>query len=111
RWLYVGVSLAAAAALLIAVEPRTKLPVERTSTERRASASESEAITLVSPAQGETIDAGRISFAWRRYDGSTYRLVVSDATGHILFEKSTSDTALSIAPEILKGAKDKLYWT
>lgn len=111
RWLYLGASLAAAAALLIAVRPNETTPVERTSIERRADAAESERITLVSPASGEIVESDRIRFAWRRYDGSTYRLVVSDATGHIMFKTITTDTVMSVAPEILKGAKDKIYWT
>lgn len=111
RWLYVGASLAAAAALLVAVRPDKPSSVERTSIERRADPAESERITLVFPASGQTVEPERIRFAWRRYNGSTYRLVVSDATGHIMFKAITTDTVLSVTPETLKGAHDKIYWT
>jgi len=111
RWVVPGVGLAAAAALLIAIQPKSTSRPERLSAERRAPVEQSDRIELVSPANGQQLTEGAASFSWRRYDGASYRLVISDATGRILYEGTTSDTLVSISPSKLRGASGKLYWT
>ena len=106
-----GLGLAAAAALLISVQPKSTSRPERLSAERRASVEHTDRIELVSPGNGQQLYAGPTSFSWRKYDGASYRLVVSDATGRILYEETTSDTLVSISPLKLQGASGKLYWT
>ncbi|MEO7367341.1 MAG: hypothetical protein ABIZ36_05250, partial [Gemmatimonadaceae bacterium] len=51
------------------------------------------------------------SFSWRKYDGASYRFVISDAAGAILFEKATTDTLLTVSLAMLKAGSGKLYWS
>lgn len=111
RWAVPGIGLAAAAALLVVTQLRPNPKPEHISTERREAVEQTDRIDLVSPANGEQLFAGPMVFSWHRYDGASYRLVISDATGRVLHEETTSDTLVSISPSVLKGTSGRLYWT
>lgn len=113
RWIPAAAGLAAVAALtLIGILPksvgREATPV---SSERRGLADEADKIDLVSPSDGERVTSNGMSFTWRPIGGATYRLVVSDAAGHTLLQRNTTDTLVT-APELsLKTGTGPYYWS
>ena len=101
-WIPAFGTLAAAAAIAILVIPvreagRDAAP---TSADRRAPADARPKIQLVVPAAGSPIREDESEFMWRRVDGATYRVVVTDLSGNTLIHQNTPDTALAI-PEAL----------
>ena len=105
------IGLAAAAAIVIAVWPRGDIerapqPVER-NTPPAASAG---AVAIVSPAPDGPLDASSRTFTWRRDDGSSYKITVTDETGKSIWSQTTSDTTavLPLSIELTPGSR--YFW-
>jgi hypothetical protein len=53
-------------------------------------------LVVVSPAEGDTVDTGDLSFTWRAHRGEPlYRLTIADRTGRTLWTGDTADTTLA----------------
>ena len=112
RWFAVGVTAAAAAVALFLV-PATRFGSgERSETVFRAGQAERtltfEALT---PADGGTVDPDTVVFRWRSGGVQVhYHLTLTDANGDIVWEATTPDTTVSIAPTLrLPGAR-RYFW-
>jgi hypothetical protein len=109
-WILPLGGLAAAAAFLLLIDPGDQTRTDRLSTERQPASGNADRIELVSPGPDAGVVSTAINFAWRRYDGASYRVVISDETGHVLHQQSTSDTTLTVSLEKIAAAPGKLYW-
>jgi len=109
-WILPLGGLAAAAAFLLLIEPGDQTRTDRLSTERQPASGNADRIELVSPGPDAGVVSTAINFVWRRYDGASYRIVISDETGHVLHQQSTSDTTLTVSLEKIAAAPGKLYW-
>ena len=113
RWprSYALIGLAAAAAIAVVIIRPTDNPTRAgvaVSTERRGLGDESDKIELLSPSNAEQITPGREHLVWESINGSTYRVVISDASGNKVFEATTRDTSLAL-PESIR-ASGTYYW-
>ena len=103
--------LAAAAAVLIAVWPRGEIsrspePVERNAPQIAAPTS----LSIVSPSPEGELDASTRAFTWRRDDGSSYRLTITDEAGRSIWSQATQDTTLVLPASIKLTSDSRYFW-
>ena len=104
-------TLVAAAAIAVLFIPareagRDAAPV---SADRRVPADVSPKIQVVVPSEGSSIREDEHAFMWRRVDGATYRVVVTDLSGNTVLHEDTPDTVLAI-PEALLRNDGAIYY-
>jgi hypothetical protein len=110
RWIAPLGALAIAAAALLMIRPAMTSQSERLSTDRRPPQEPADHIELIHPATGGEIAQNEMTFVWRPHDGASYRFVISDESGQVLFDRSTSDTIVVVPFENLRNTTGKLYW-
>ena len=99
-------TLAAAAAIaFVFIQPK-EIAVDSTpvASERIGLADAADRIDLAYPADADTVATLRKPFTWHAMPGATYRLVVSDAEGNRILERSTTDTSAAIPSTLDRGA-------
>jgi hypothetical protein len=111
RTWYGVAGLAAAAAILVSVWPsrevdRALQPVERNT----PPASAAGAITIVSPVPGSQMDASSRTFTWRRDDGSSYKVTVTDETGRSIWSLTTQDTTVVLPSSVELAPGSRYFW-
>jgi hypothetical protein len=112
RWLAIGGIAAVAAVALILIQPGDQLEEStRVASERRPTVEASDRIELVTPADGQQVGRSDVTLTWRSIDGATYRVVVSDPAGRMLFDANTSDTSVAVPLIALKLSNDLVYWS
>jgi hypothetical protein len=110
RWLSIG-AVAAAAAIIVFLPTDNSQRTPLVATERRTSVEATDRVELLSPADGESFEKTATSLSWRSIDGATYRVVLSDPTGRILFAKSTTDTVVVVPANLLQTVEHSVYWS
>jgi hypothetical protein len=67
-------------------------------------------IRIVSPASGDTVKGDQVVFVWQRVGNEPlYRLTLTDASGHAVWTRDTSDTTVAL-PTSLSLAKGQSYF-
>ena len=107
RW-YGIAGLAAAAAILVAVWPHGEATLTPAA-ERNNTSGSGGSVTIVSPAPDARLDASTRSFTWRRDDGSSYKITVTDETGRSVWSQITTDTTIAL-PNTVQLARDGRYF-
>jgi Putative zinc-finger len=113
-WL-VPIGLAAAAALAIAmlnVSSDPGSPEERLRTPGVTLPAESlSQIAVLSPADGDTIEAGTPAMLWSAVAGEpTYRLTLTDASGQPVWTTTTTDTSVTLPPNVILQPRKRYFW-
>jgi len=112
RWLVVGVTAAAAVVALLLVPVTRFGQGERSETVFRAGQAErTPTFEALAPADGATVDPDTVVFRWRNGGVQVhYHLTLTDTNGDIVWEATTSDTAVSLPPTVpLPGAR-RYFW-
>lgn len=69
------------------------------------------AVHAVSPAPGASLSAEDLRFVWNAAPaGSTYRIVVLDASGSPIWSHETADTTATLPPEIELAPAETFFW-
>jgi hypothetical protein len=110
RRFYPLIGLAAAAAIaLVFIRPGDMNQVQGPiSTERRGVTDGPDQVVLVSPLDAGEIKDRALPLTWHSVSGATYTIVITDASGNVIVQTSTSDTSL-VLPENVK-ADGSYYW-
>ena len=110
-WIPAFGTLAAAAAIAILFIPAREAGHDAApdSADRRVSTDASPKIRVVVPAEGSTIHEDEHEFMWRKVDGATYSVVVTDLSGNTVLHEHTRDTVLAI-PEALLRNDGAIYY-
>lgn len=108
------VGLAAAAAIVFMLftvaRPDSDRAAARLRTTPSLPADVSERITSVRPADGDSLPAERAVLEWASTGNEpTYRLTVTDATGQLVWTRTTPDTTLTV-PRALLEAHRTYFW-
>lgn len=105
----IGLGLAAAAALIWIVAPRSAADRERVGAPQGADAALS--IEVVHPRGDETV-AGSFDLVWRAVaPDAAYRVTLSDSSGLTLWNSSTRDTTARPPRGILAAAGSRFFWS
>ena len=68
-------------------------------------------ISVLSPADGDTIRLGRPALLWSAVAGEpTYRLTLTDRSGQPLWTNTTSDTSLTLPALVTLQASTTYFW-
>jgi len=118
-WRRMLVVIPAAAAAVFAVAIAMPMLRERNSETRatrgpeRLPQSETVArLATVSPADDAAFVPGRDRFVWRAASADAeYRLTVMDATGGVVWSKSTADTSAMLPADVRLTSGDGYYWS
>jgi hypothetical protein len=103
--------LAAAAAILVAVWPHDETALTTQRVERNnPPLSPAAAVTIVSPAPDGRLEASSRSFTWRRDDGSSYKITVTDETGRSAWSQTTPDTTIALPDTIQLIPGGRYFW-
>jgi hypothetical protein len=95
KWVGPGILAAAAAVVAILIVPRaTHHDAPRTVDDLAHRGSSTTGIALVEPASRVGVPRDSIRFTWRAELGASYRLVVTDSVGVLLFNPTTTDTSV-----------------
>ena len=108
RWAAVA-SLAAVAAILIAVWPHGEVVLNSVPVERTALAVAG-TVTIVSPSANGEIDETTPAFTWNKDDGSSYRITVTDEGGRPLWSESTGDTSVVLPATTRLARNARFFW-
>jgi hypothetical protein len=63
----------------------------------------------MTPANGDSITAGRVVFVWRSRPGDSYRVTVLTESGEPIWAEETVDTSVTL-PETIQLEKGRLYF-
>lgn len=107
--------IAAAAAITFAVvtlnRPGTGPESDPVRTPSSETVDSSVRISVISPADGDTISQGHPTLLWSTVSGEpTYRLTITDASGQPVWTTSTTDTALALPANITLQPRTKYFW-
>jgi hypothetical protein len=97
-WRWVGLAAAAGLVGIVLTAPRWRAP--RSISEERAPVSAS-AIAVVSPTRG-ALRRSDLRFVWRSTGSVSYRVLVTDASGGLVWRTDVSDTSVVIPADTLK---------
>lgn len=68
-------------------------------------------LVVVSPAEGDIVESGGLSFTWRAYPGEPlYRVTIADRTGRTLWTDDTADTTLAPPDSIRLDHGSRYFW-
>lgn len=110
--LYVG-GLAAAAAIAVAFWPRTDFRPESERAERASSEqirADRVVLDVVSPASGGVLPLEGTQFVWRRNDGASYKITLTDASGRPFWSASTMDTTITLPSTVQLPPGEQYFW-
>ena len=115
RALALPLTFAAAAAiaflLFSVVRPDPESAAERVRTPAVVPGDAPERITVLRPADGDTVQAARAALEWASLGGDpTYRITVTDATGQPVWSRTTTDTSLMVSPAILEPRRTYFWY-
>jgi len=113
----VPIGLAAAAALAF-VLLNTNRAAPGSSTERLRTpsgvtlpADASSRIVARSPADGDTIGTGKLALLWSAVpDDPSYRFTLTDASGEPVWTTTTTDTSVTLPPNIVLRSRTTYFW-
>lgn len=112
RWRVVGVAAAAAAVALLLV-PATRFGSgERSSPVFRGGQAEgTPTFEALAPTDRATVDPDTVVFRWRSGGVQVhYHLTLTDANGDVVWEATTSDTAVSLPPTVRLSRGQRYFW-
>jgi hypothetical protein len=73
--------------------------------------SESDVITGVQPADGDTVSTARTALAWKAIAGEpAYRVTITEATGQLVWTNTTTDTSVTVPPTLLSPHKTYFWY-
>jgi len=105
-----GLAAAAAIAFLVftIARPGRELPDSRV----RAVPDESPArMAAVVPADGDTVPPGSPVLVWSSITGEpTYRFTLTDASGQPLWTSATTDTSITLPPQVTLRPRQTYFW-
>jgi len=107
----------AAAVLTIAFIPRLvshddPSPLRPTSSERARQPDLASRVEVVDPPDGATIDASGIVLRWRSAGSeATYRVIVQDSTGSLLWEATVGDTVVTLPGPVALAKGRRYFWS
>ena len=117
RWIAMGVTAAASAAVLVLTVvprgPRRAPPINDpvSGAVRGTQPEGTPAILAVTPVEGSTVDPGRVAFIWRRDDpGATYQLTLTDESGAVRWSGRTSDTTIALPSDVPLERGRGYFW-
>lgn len=113
RWLTVGIPVAAAAALAIAVlGPWNHAPEAGAGRVFRGEQREgTRSFPAIAPADGERVSLDTLVFRWHSEgDGAHYVLTVTDTNGDVVWTTNTSDTAVALPRTVALRPGERYYW-
>ncbi|HEX6574871.1 MAG TPA: zf-HC2 domain-containing protein [Gemmatimonadaceae bacterium] len=103
--------LAAAAAVLIMVWPKGEIGRSPQHIERISPPSTiAPSVSIVSPASDAVLDASTRTFTWKRDDGSSYRVTITDQAGRPVWSQATQDTTVALPDSIRLAADSRYFW-
>lgn len=108
--------LAAAAAIAVIVVNLNRggpeSTIERVRTPPAAAPTESsQRIAVLSPAEGDTIRPGSPALLWSAVSGEpTYRLTMTDASGQPVWVTTTTDTSVTLPPQVALQSRTTYFW-
>ena len=113
RWAYSLAGLAAAAAIAVMIWPRGDETASITPVERNNDIAKSAAlgsVAIVSPAANGIVTDANPVFTWRKDDGSSYKVTLTDSAGSPLWSASTTDTTAAVPANIQLSRGEKFFW-
>lgn len=113
QWLAKSAAAAAVLAVVVAIPWKmgsAPLGVDALRSDRSA-ADSAVSIVAISPAQGDTVPARDVVFAWRAHtDDSPYRLSLVDEAGREVWTHDTRDTSVSLPASVSLTPGLLYYW-
>ena len=68
-------------------------------------------IAVLSPADGDTIGTGTPAMLWSAVAGEpTYRLTLTDASGQPVWTTTTTDTSVTLPPNVVLQPRQAYFW-
>ena len=68
-------------------------------------------VSAVLPADGDTLPPGKPVLVWSSITGEpTYRLTLTDASGQPLWTSTTTDTSLTLPPQVVLESHRTYFW-
>lgn len=111
RWRWVAVGLAAAATVLLFVNPfREREGGSSAESPLRGSDEVAAPASLVAPAEDQVVPAGSASFVWHGLGSDVaYRLTVADERGDVVWTRQSTDTTARVDRTLLHVGR-RYFW-
>lgn len=110
RWAWIPAAAAAGLAAVLLLRPTP--PARPGSIERPVSGPTESLprLAVTTPANGDSVAAGRVVFQWRSRPGDSYRVTVLTESGEPVWTGETTDTSIALPTSIALQAGRLYFW-
>ncbi len=111
RWLVVAPAAAAAVLALVLLSRGPRAPRSADEPVRARDVAGATGLTAFAPADHDTVDGHGLVFIWASQAGRPlYRLTLTDGSGHAVWLRDTSDTAVVLPAEVTLDPRRTYFW-